>query len=74
MTLIKKYSIDISKEDFSKIDPQSLEDTIDNLSSDLCDNYRRFSFRLFLKWHETWCKTDHRVNALKYPLPKMYLV
>ncbi len=38
MTLIKKYSVEISKVDFSKTDPQSLEDTIENLSSDLCDS------------------------------------
>ncbi len=38
MTLIKKFSVEISKVDFSKTDPQSLEDTIENLSSDLCDS------------------------------------
>ncbi len=38
MNLIKKYSMEISKADFSKIDPQSQEDAIENFSSDLCDS------------------------------------
>jgi len=38
MNLIKKYSVEISKVDFSKIDPQNLEDAIENLSSDLRDS------------------------------------